>query len=149
MQMRKLLLGAAVLLAAPPAFAFDFCEAAAQCRAASEAQLAELRGGFDVRTRDGGQLRIDIGITRGVAVNERIVALSSAPGPLLVQVGPNNVALPGAFHAGAMPTIVQNTLDNQTLKTFTIVNASVNSLSVLNSLRVGEMMARATRASGR
>jgi hypothetical protein len=149
MQMRKLLLGAAVLLAAPPALAFDFCEAAAQCRAASEAQLAALRGGFDVRTRGGGQLRIDIGITRGVAVNERIVALTSASGPLLVQVGPNNVALPGAFHAGAMPTIVQNTLDNQTLKTFTIVNASVNSLSVLNSLRLGEMMARATRASGR
>jgi hypothetical protein len=147
--MRKLLLGAVVLLAAPPAFAFDFCGEAAHCRVAGEAQLAALRGGFDVRTRAGGHLRIDIGITRGVAVNERIVALTSASGPLVVQVGPNNVALPGAFQGGAMPTIVQNTLDDQTLKTFTIVNASVNSLSVVNSLRVGEMMARATRASGR
>jgi hypothetical protein len=67
-----------------------------------------------------------------------------------VQIGPGNSSVAAsAFHANAMPTIVQNTLDNQTLKTFTIVNASVNSLSVLNSLRVGEMMARATRASGR
>ena len=144
------LLGAAVMLAALPALAHDFCAEAAHCRAASDAELAALRGGFDVHTRGGGRLRIDIGITRGVEVNGQVVAMSSQGTPLIVQVGPGNSALPAsAFHAGALPTIVQNTLDNQSLKTFTLVNASVNSLTVLNSLRVGEMMARATRASAR
>jgi hypothetical protein len=143
------LLGAVVILAAMPAFAQDFCAEAPPCRLASDTELAALRGGFDLFTR-GGRLRIDIGITRGVAVNDRIVALSSEARALIVQIGPGNAAPPAsAFAAGAMPTIVQNTLDNQALKTFTIVNASVNSLSLLNSLRVGEMMARATRAAGR
>jgi hypothetical protein len=132
-----------------PALAMDFCAEAAYCRPVSDPELAVLRGGLDVHTRHG-LLRIDIGITRGVAVNGHVVALSSRGEPLIVQVGPGNSAPPAsAFHAHAMPTIVQNTLDNQALKTFTIVNASVNSLSVLNSLRIGDMMAQATRASGR
>jgi hypothetical protein len=137
------------MLAAMPAFGSDFCIESPECRVVSDAELAALRGGFEVRT-PAGALRIDIGITRGVAVNGELVAMSSLGTALIVQVGPGNTALPAsAFHAHAVPTIVQNTLDNQTLKTFTIVNASVNSLSVLHSLRVAEMMARATRASGR
>jgi hypothetical protein len=146
----RTLLGAVLIFTAVPALGFDFCEAEGpRCRLAADAELAALRGGFDVHT-PGGRLRIDIGIVRGVAVNDRVVALSAASGPLIVQIGPGNLApAASAFHGGALPTIVQNTLDNQTLKTFTIVNASVNSLSILNSLRLGEMMARATRASGR
>jgi hypothetical protein len=132
-----------------PALAFEICAQAPQCRVASDAELAALRGGFDLRT-PGGRMRIDIGIMRGVSVNDRIVAVTAEARALIVQVGPGNAAPPpSAFAEGAMPTVVQNTLDNQALKTFTIVNASVNSLSLLNSLRVGEMMARATRAAGR
>jgi hypothetical protein len=145
----RALLGAVVMLAAMPAFGSDFCIESPECRAVGDQELAALRGGFDVHTRTG-LVRIDIGITRGVAVNGEVVAMSSQGTPLIVQIGPGNSALSAsAFHASAMPTIVQNTLDNQTLRTFTVVSASVNSLSVLNSLRVGDMMARATRASGR
>jgi hypothetical protein len=69
---------------------------------------------------------------------------------LVVQNGPGNTAPPAsAFGNSAIPIIVQNTLDNQALKTFTVVNASVNSLSLMRSLRVDEMMRRATTASGR
>jgi hypothetical protein len=137
------------MVLAIPAFGFDLCGQAQECRAVSEAELDELRGGFEVHTRLGS-LRIGIGITRGVEVNGHLVAHSSSAAPLIVQIGHHNSALPAsAFHAGAMPTVVQNTLDNQTLKTFTIVSASINSLSVLNGMRLGDMMARATRASGR
>jgi hypothetical protein len=148
--MRVLLGAVAAYFAAMPAFAANFlCDEAVHCRVASSAELGALRAGIDVATR-GGRLRIDIGITRGVAVNEHVVAVSSEARALIVQVGPGNSAPPASsFAAGALPTIVQNTLDNQTLKTFTVVNASVNSLSILNGLRLAEMMARATLASGR
>ena len=151
------------------------CAGDAPCRVASNAELDELRGGFDVVT-PAGTLHIDIGITRVVAINDRLVAVSqlvvpgvvvptvAVPGvvvpsvgvsqasgeALIVQNGQNNVA-PAASSFGTLsvPTIVQNTLDRQKLTTFTVVNASVNSLAILNALRLSEMMSRARLASGR
>jgi hypothetical protein len=169
----------APLLADTPTSEHELCMQATQCRTASDAELDELRGGFDVDT-PRGRLRLEIGITRAVSVNDRIVAVSNfvIPGSgrttqssqtvvnnvpvgsgvpltvngnaLVVQNGPGNVApSPSAFSAAAFPIIVQNTLDNQKLSTFTLINASVNSLSVMNALRMSEMLRRATAASGR
>jgi hypothetical protein len=45
--------------------------------------------------------------------------------------------------------VVQNTLNDQVLRTVTLVQASVNSLSALNALAMGDMLRRATAASGR
>jgi hypothetical protein len=195
----RTLLSALVILASSAAYAdpdsgeHDLCMHDRHCRTATNGELDELRGGFELDTR-AGRLRIDIGITRAVTVNDRLVAVShhGTPGaiaansqflsqlgsraasagatPLLVnktpvgtagpvmvrdnalvvQNGPGNAAPPAsAFGSSAIPVIVQNTLDNQALKTFTVVNASVNSLSLMRSLRVDEMMRRATTASGR
>jgi hypothetical protein len=148
----------------------DPCAGEARCRVASNAELDELRGGFDVVT-PAGTLHIDIGITRAVAINDRLVAVSQLVVPnvvvpgvvvpavavsqaggeaLIVQNGQNNVA-PAASSFGTLsvPTIVQNTLDGQKLTTLTVVNASVNSLAILNALRLSEMMSRARVAAGR
>lgn len=156
-------LGAIAMLAPVPALALgqhDMCRQELHCRVASDAELAGLRGGFEVDTR-AGRLRVDIGITRAVAVNDRLVAVSRLEIPangralvqdkaLIVQIGPGNFAPPAAaFHGAALPTIVQNTLDNQNVKTFTLLDASLNCLSIMNVLRMGEMMRRATAASGR
>lgn len=157
----KSVLGALALLACAPVLAEEpafgeqqMCVQAAGC-VTSQAELDALRGGFQVDTPTG-RLRVAIGITRTVSVNDRIVAQSNLLVPhlggnaLVVQNGPGNQApIASAFNGGAMPTIVQNTLDNQKLSTLTIINASANSLSVLRSLRMGEMMSRATAASGR
>lgn len=165
----KSVLGALLILAClpaladPPAHDYQICAQARVCRMASDAELDELRGGFDVDT-SGGRLRLGIGITRAVAVNDRFVAVSQlvipdvgeaipsgarTPEVLIVQNGPGNHIAPTAFRGASFPTIVQNTLDGQKLNTFTIVNAKVNALSVLNAIRMGDGLSRATAASGR
>jgi hypothetical protein len=71
-------------------------------------------------------------------------------GAILIQNGPGNIAMPAtSFSANAVPTVVQNTLNDQVLRTVTLVQASVNSLSALNALALGDMLRRATAASGR
>jgi hypothetical protein len=163
------LLGVAVLgciALCPPAMAeeYDVCAQAAACRLASQAELDELRGGFQIDTPHG-RLQVGIGITREVSVNDRVVAVSRLVipdlgrrdarlegGALLVQNGLGN-HLPQVSAAlttsTSLPIIVQNTLDNQKLGTVTIIDASVNSMSLLRSIRMDEMMSRATAASGR
>ncbi|HET8713492.1 MAG TPA: hypothetical protein VFM23_07400 [Gemmatimonadales bacterium] len=152
----------------------DMCDVGAPCHVASAAQLDALRGGFYLKI-DSGPLRVGIGITRTVSINGRVVAVSQITipdlgaaatarghhhagpdlnalqngGVLIVQNGPGNIAPSLASFGSAIPTIVQNTIDNQKLSTFTIVNAWVNSLSVMQTLRTSEMLQRATAASGR
>jgi hypothetical protein len=142
----------------------DLCAQVAACRIASQAELDELRGGFHVDTPHG-RLQVGIGITREVSVNDRVVAVSRLVipdlarrdaslegGGLVVQNGLGNHApqVSAALTTStSLPIIVQNTLDNQKLGTVTIIDASVNSLSLLRSIRMDEMMSRATAASGR
>lgn len=129
----------------------EVCAQGTACRAASPAELDGLRGGFELDT-PGGRLHLSLGIRRAVSVNDRVVAVGelALPGAILVQNGPGNAAPAlSALATGALPILVQNTLDNQKLGTVTIVDASVNSLSVMNVLRAGEMLNRATAASGR
>ncbi len=193
------LLGALALLAAGAAGAddglLDICMQERHCRTASSVELGELRGGFEVNT-SAGRMRLDIGITRAVALNDRLVAvghhgsarhtarneeflsqvtsrgrecehdadlgqwpvsgdrragLGVVPeNALIVQSGPGNTAPPASsFGPNSFPLIVQNTLDNTNLKTFTLINASVNSLSLMRSLATNDIMRRATIASGR
>jgi hypothetical protein len=69
---------------------------------------------------------------------------------IVVQNGPGNVAPDlSRFNPGALPTIVQNTLDNQKLRTSTVIDVSANSLSMMRSLRMGDMLGQATARSGR
>jgi hypothetical protein len=190
------ILGVVALLAAGAAGAddglLDICMQERHCRTASSGELEQLRGGFEVNT-SAGRMRFDIGITRAVALNDRLVGVSHhgsarhtarnqeflsqlagpgvsggpvlvntqparAGGPvvvqdnnaLIVQSGERNFAPPASsFGANSFPIIVQNTLDNTNLKTFTLINASVNSLSLMRSLATNDMMRRATIASGR
>lgn len=54
----------------------------------------------------------------------------------VIQSGPNNTFQPGEINAGAIGTIVQNSLNNQKIQSITVINASVNSMKVSNSLNL-------------
>jgi hypothetical protein len=87
-------------------------------------------------------------LVNGVEVTSVPVALTEAG--LIVQNGRGNSA-PSLSQIGAqaIPTIVQNTLDNQKISTLTHVNARLNSVSLMNTLRLNEVMNSATARSGR
>jgi len=214
--MKRLLTSAIVFaaaggtLAAGPAANYDFeqCAHERQCRIASDAELDQMRGGFTVDT-SLGTLDIAIAITRQVAVNGQLVAVSQlvvpnasslvaaamaqadaatasvmsaaqagapgqpanganvsapvvvngvpvatgssapilvAPGqPLAVQIGDKNVASLGrASVANVLPTIIQNSANNQLIQSLTQILVTVNSLSVLRGLALGDLVNRAT-----
>jgi len=113
--------------------------------------LEAARGGF---TGPGG-LTVSLGIERMVAINGDVVARSSfdvadlnrmteaqlrqtgeaLSAAKLVQNGLQNVYKagdPGAYQAAGI--VVQNSLDNQSIRTETLISASVNSAALLNSL---------------
>lgn len=113
--------------------------------------LDGVRGGF---VGDGG-LRISFGIERAVYINGQLVtttslnlselgtlaagkgaaaALPAAVGAsvALIQSGAGNTVLSNLGPA-AIGTVIQNTLNGQTIQSVTTINATVNSLSVMRS----------------
>ena len=118
--------------------------------ALGESRLDEVRGGF--QTSDG--LQLSLGIERAVYINGNLVTTPSlnvvglgttpgsptavnvpaagAAGVTLVQQGAGNTFLPGPLLPAA-GTVIQNTLDGQTIRSVTSVNATVNSLEVMRA----------------
>ncbi|HTJ94582.1 MAG TPA: hypothetical protein VL424_15935 [Pararobbsia sp.] len=117
----------------------------------SDARLDDMRGGFDVPNG----LQVAFGIERAVFVNGQLVATTSFNIPnigqmtipqaqqlaqalnttTVVQSGPNNIAptiIPGATAA----TIVQNTLNDQSIKALTTINAAVNTLAQFRAMNL-------------
>ena len=128
-------------------------------QAVSEDQLDDMRGGFDVPSVAG--LRISFGIDRAVYINGDLVASASVNIPdvarmtatqaqqlvnvvtsgNVVQNGPNNVA-PSDVTAGATTaaTVIQNSLNNQTLQAVTTINAAVNSLPQFRQMNLANVL---------
>lgn len=119
-----------------------------------EARLDTLRGGFE--TPSG--LRVSFGIERAVYVNGVLASVTTvklaelgnlsgrggAPVTLtegatiaVIQNGPNNSFSSTGIASGALATVIQNSLDNQTVRAVTTINATVNSVEMLRS---GQMM---------
>ena len=120
---------------------------AAGWTAVSEETLEQARGGFDVP----GGLSLSFGIERLVSINGRVVSsvaftiadvahLSVEEASLartaiasmnVVQNGVGNVFSPSPMAQTMAATVIQNSLNDQVLRTQTIVNGSVNSLQLL------------------
>jgi len=120
--------------------------------AVSNLTLDQLRGGFDV----GSGLMVSFGITRAVLVNGQMVAstsfqlgdiskLTSAQAQTLgqqisvqaqvVQNGPGNTIAAGA--AGVpLGIYIQNTLNQQTINSQTVIQAASSGLSMVKSLNL-------------
>ena len=112
-----------------------------------DAMLEEARGGFEMP----GGLNLSLGVERLVSVNgnvvssasfmiadvarlsveEAVLARAAVASMNVLQNGAGNVFLPGALEQTMAGTVIQNTLNDQVLRTQTIVHTSVNSLELL------------------
>ncbi|PJC99665.1 hypothetical protein GQ37_004920 [Janthinobacterium sp. BJB1] len=121
--------------------------AAAGWTAVSEETLEQARGGFDVP----GGLSLSFGIERLVSINGSVVssvaftiadvahlsveevslARTAIASMNVVQNGVGNVFSPSPMAQTMAATVIQNSLNDQVLRTQTIVNGSVNSLQLL------------------
>jgi hypothetical protein len=149
-----LVLAAGSAAAAPPA---------ADWRPVSAGVLDAARGGFT----DSHGLAVSFGLERLVSLNGEVVARTSVQVPdishltaeqvrqtsealssvKLIQAGHDNIytrSLPGQM-AGAM--VVQNSLNDQAIRTQTVINASTNSLGLLQTLNFGRSLAEALAGS--
>ncbi|MEO6322756.1 MAG: hypothetical protein ABIR56_18925 [Polaromonas sp.] len=120
--------------------------------AASDRTLDQLRGGFDM----GSGLVVSFGISRAVYVNDQLVTSTSlqvgditklspsqamalnqqmASQTLVVQNGPGNTVAPGAATI-PLATYIQNTLNNQTIRNQTVIQATTNGLGIIKSLNL-------------
>ena len=120
---------------------------AAEWTAVSEETLEQARGGFDMP----GGLSLSLGIERLVSINGSVVssvaftiadvahlsveeanlARTAVASMNIVQNGAGNVFSPGPMAQTMAGTVIQNSLNDQVLRTQTIVNTSVNSLQLL------------------
>lgn len=120
--------------------------------AANDHALDQLRGGFDI----GGGLMVSFGITRAVFINGQLVTstsfqvgdvtkLTSAQAeafrqqvPAQAQVVQNGTGNTVDASSVAVPlsTYVQNTLNNQTIRNQTVIQATSSGLSVMKGLNL-------------
>lgn len=120
--------------------------------AVSDNHLAAVRGGFDA----GSGLLVSFGIERAVYVNGNLVtstslnipdigqmnveqasALAAATSTLsVVQNGPGNTFDPAALTQTTAGTVVQNSLNNQNIRTLTTLNTTVNTLDLFKSVNL-------------
>ena len=134
--------------------------------AVSHRELDTLRGGFNL----GDGLMVSFGISRVAYINEQLVAsttlqfgditrLSAQQAarlgqqlmlqPQIVQNGPGNAVQAGAV-SSPLATVVQNTLNDQLVRTQTVINVSSNGLSALRNMNLQATIQSAlTNALGR
>ena len=125
--------------------------------ALGSARLDQVRGGY---SSDNG-LQISFGIERAVYINGSLVTTTtlnlselgkfsggqSQVGGVnvgstlaLIQNGPGNMFSTGPMTAGAIGTVIQNSLNDQKIQSISVINATVNSLDVLKSLNLQSAM---------
>jgi hypothetical protein len=134
--------------------------------AVSHSQLDTLRGGFNL----GEGLMVSFGISRVAYINDQLVASTTlqlgditrlsarqaallgqqvALQPQIIQNGPGNAVQPGAV-TSPLTTVVQNSLNDQVLRTQTIINVSSNGLGALRNMNLQATINNAlTSALGR
>jgi len=141
--------------APPPAAAGVPVSPAGTWPAASDRQLEAVRGGFDV----GNGLLASFGIERVVYINGNLVtqvsvtipdvarmttaqadALAAAIGTVNIQIGPGNTLAPAMLDRATAALVIQNSLDDQDIKSLTTINASVNNLSQFSSIRLANSL---------
>jgi hypothetical protein len=132
---------------------------------ASLGELDRVRGGFSLASGNG-ELQISIGIERAVFVDgvlkvstkldipslgSQIAGATNLAAMNIVQNGAGNAFIPASLSnlPSNVMTLVQNTLDNQTISNLNIINATVTSRDLLRSMAINssvqEMLAGSIR----
>lgn len=123
-------------------------------------RLDTLRGGYSLPSG----LNLSFGIARAVYINGALVtstsvniadigkmtaeearALAAATAPLLVQNGPGNMVTQGNGPAGVT---IQNSLDDQTIRSMTTLSVSVDTLDLYKALNVQSTLQDALNRTG-
>lgn len=122
----------------------------------SDARLMRIRGGFDL----GNGLLVSFGISRLVYINGRLVAhtrvnipdmshitraqmdaLGTALGKVnIIRNGRDNHIVPGAVGQGMGATVIQNSLNNQQIRTLTTIDATVKNLRAFKRVNLGNTL---------
>ena len=117
----------------------------------SDEELSQYRGGFDT----GTGLIMSFGIERAVYFNGQLVT-STTVNPLTTIMAAgvlqSKSATPSQWlssNGADVSTIIQNSLNNQTIRAVTVINASSNSLGLMKSLNFGSTLRDAINASAR
>lgn len=129
----------------------------ANLKPVSNARLAAMRGGF---TLSSGGVTIDVamGIQQMTYINGQLVASSvldshSIPKQMLhvIQNGPGNAFNPASFNLlpGTMATVIQNTLDKQTIRNLNVLNVTVTSRALAEALSIQSSVRDALTGLGR
>lgn len=123
------------------------------CRVATAHELDGMRGGFEFKN---GGLKMSFGLERMAFVNGQMVArttlnfpFTGSPGgptltqngPIVVQNGPNNFA-PPTMGLNQQTMIIQNSFDNQQIGTQTVLDITLNSLSLVRGMAVTNSLSR-------
>ncbi len=123
--------------------------------AAADSKLDEMRGGFGF----GSGLTVSFGIVRTVEINGTVVSTSGfqvsdlrsisvaqaqqfarqIDSTNLVQSGPGNT-FSTTLSSGTPALVVQNTLDNQKIRTLTEINAVTNGMSLLKNINLSQSL---------
>lgn len=120
--------------------------------AVGDQKLSQLRGGFDL----GSGLFVSFGISRAVYINNQLVTTTAfqtqgldklaqvqfaelarqlSAQPQVVQNGPRNTVDTGALTL-PLATYIQNTLNNQTIRTETVIQATTNGAALLRHMNL-------------
>lgn len=122
----------------------------------SDEQLDATRGGFNF----GNGLLASFGIERVVYINGNLVAQTSVSIPNIanmtvaqasalaaatgnvsvVQNGAGNTLAPTTLNGATAAMVIQNSLNNQDIKSLTTINASVNNLGQFSSSRLAQSL---------
>ncbi len=132
--------------------------AGVQVNAVGDEAMDELRGGFVMPNG----LTVSFGIERLVYMNGELASatrlnvvdlgkltggsIDAATLPAVgstvavIQNGPNNAFVQNVLSPSAIATVIQNSLDNQQIRTVTTIDVQVNSMDMLRSQRFGESL---------
>ncbi|HWX67967.1 MAG TPA: hypothetical protein VNZ27_16250 [Rhodanobacter sp.] len=124
--------------------------------AVSDGRLDDTRGGVDL----GNGLLASFGIARMVYINGNLVSSTHVDIPDIgrmtpaqasalatatetvntIQNGAGNTVDPATFDHATAATVIQNSLDNQDIRSLTTINAAVNSLNTFHALGLQESL---------
>lgn len=143
MTIYKQLVGASILLGAVtftyPAHSANFDG----YRQASNQELDLMRGGFELPI-DGKQIVLSLGIERVTFINGELAAVTPVSNLnfQLIQNGPGNSFSPPS--SASLPpetiTLIQNSLDNQTIRNLTLINATLGFKDMVRSMTVSSAL---------
>lgn len=86
----------------------------------------------------------------GIAVTNGAPVAIGQSQAIVVQNGPGNVAnMSAALMGSSLPTVIQNTLNGQSISSATLINITSNSLSALRQMTFGDLLRSATVQSAR